>query len=129
MGLTDLENGFSERLAKVISNNFSGLIYSTPTYLDYEFPLWFDVRPIDFGKPGTVVFIGPKSQELFPKHLDPICDGLLLLNCDQERDYILREMNSRGYKLLNDHTRKIREVLKGDDCEYLERTIYLFDKC
>lgn len=84
----------------------------------------------------------PKEFEsVFLDNIDTLCEDYLILSWatvgqggfghvnEQDRDYVLRTMNARGYKLMNDATNSIREAMKGDPCWWFTNSLYIFERC
>jgi hypothetical protein len=163
------EHKFSEGLAKIISNNFEGLIYDVGcgngAYVDFlnknekikcigidgtdlgNGNIVHDLTtPINFSEKGTVICLEvaehiPKQFEsILIDNIDGMCSKYLLISWavvgqggyghvnEQDRDYVLRTFNSRGYRLLNKETETIKEALFNDPCWWFRESIYLFTK-
>lgn len=174
------QHKFSETLAKIISKNFTGLIWDlgcgngayvdflnkndaidcngidgtdfkngkivhdlTKPFVEYKNG---SITEFEFTK-GTVMCL--EVAEHIPKefeselldNIDRLCEDYLIISWatvgqggfghvnEQDRDYVLRTMNARGYKLMNDATNSIREAMKGDACWWFQNSLYIFERC
>jgi len=113
----------------------------------HDLTIPFPKKVNESGIKGTVMCLEvaehiPKEFEtVFLDNIDVLCEDYLILSWatigqggfghvnEQDRDYVLRTMNSRGYKLLNDATNSIREAMKGDPCWWFQNSLYIFERC
>lgn len=162
------QHAFSERLAKIISTNFSGLIYDVGCgpghYVDFLRKDGHNVigiegtdfqngnivhdltEPLPILDKGTVLCLEvaehiPKQYEsMFLDNVTSLVDKYLLISWavkgqgghghvnEQDRDYVLRVLNERGYKLLHNQTDSIRKAMEGDRLWWFANSLYLFEK-
>ncbi len=162
------QHAFSERLAKIISANFSGLIYDVGCgpghYVDFlkkdgheaigiegtDFKngnLVHDLtEPLPLMDKGTVICLEvaehiPKQFEtFFLDNVTGLVDKYLLISWavkgqgghghvnEQGRDYVLKTLNGRGFKLMHVETDALRKTMEKDPLWWFAKSLYLFTK-
>lgn len=162
------QHAFSERLAKILTNNIRGLVYDVGcgrgdyvnhfnasgvscigiegTDFDNGNMVWDLTVP--FGSSmtkGTVVclevaeHIPQKYESVFLDNLQSLTSKYLFMSWaikgqgghghvnEQDKDYVLKVMNQRGFKLNQYATKKIREAMVGDKCWWFAQSMYVFE--
>lgn len=102
-------------------------------------------RPFDFGEPGHVISLEvgehiPKaSEQIFLDNIARNCSGKLIfswalpnqpgighINC-QPQDYIIKEVERRGFKYQKKLTEKTRLIIE-DNVDWFRRTLLIFER-